>query len=69
METVPYFAIALLYILGGYAFNLMVKSAIEVDAQDDPDAKPIHPRMITVMTVVWVVVMIMVAFRPSKKAA
>ena len=64
METVPYFVAALLYILGGYAFNLMVKCAVGLD---EDDSKTLNPRMIRFLTVVWPFVMIAVMFRPSKK--
>lgn len=63
METIPYFVAGLLYILGGYAFNLMVKCAVELE--EEP-SKALTPKMLSFLTVVWVFVMLCVLFRGKK---
>ena len=58
-----WFVVAALYVLGAYAFNLMLKAA------DLADGTPsIRPSMIRFLTVIWVVVIVLVLFRDRKTA-
>lgn len=67
METqalIPWFIVAVLYILGAYAFNVMVR-AVDVEMESD---KPLSPAIVSIMTVLWPIVMLAVMFRAGKTA-
>lgn len=60
-----YFAVALLYVMGGYAFYLMVNALACIE--DEVPTK-LSPPMVRFLTVFWILVMFAVIFRNKKTA-